>query len=551
MAENSDSAGDGRRPVTGAISENEPTPLHRNGVVFFRVWHEVPMNEERIVSFQSITKRFPGVVALDHIDLDIYRGETHVLVGENGAGKSSLIKILCGYHVPEEGKMVLDGELYAPRTPFDAIHAGIRVVYQEFNLLSNMTVAENVFFERLPSKRGIVDFDRLYAETEALLHDVGLDISPRTPLELLGVAQMQLIEIAKAIAYDSKLLVLDEPTATLTSNEIDKLFAIIGKLKAKGVTIIYISHRLKEIFDIGDRITTLRNGQRIDTVSARETSIPQVVRMMVGRDMESEYPFDETVQVGSPALGVADLRYNGGSHAISFDVHRGEILGIAGLVGSGRTETVRAIFGADKKESGALSLFGKPIEVSSPRDAIRHGICLLTEDRKDQGLVLDMACDENITITDISRISNFGLLDRTKERQVADQLIKDLEIRTPSARHVVRNLSGGNQQKIVIAKWLHRNAEVLIFDEPTRGIDVGAKYEIYMLLWQLAKAGKAIIVVSSDLPELLGICHRIVVFSNGAITGELPRVDFDQETILSYAYKGYVETEVSIAGVSS
>lgn len=509
------------------------------------------MSGERIVSFQGITKRFPGVTALDSIDLDIYRGETHVLVGENGAGKSSLIKVLCGYHIPDEGAMEFDGEPYSPKTPFDAIHAGIRVVYQEFNLLSNLTVAENVFFERLPARRGIVDFDRLYEETESLLHDVGLDISPRTPLELLGVAQMQLIEIAKAIAYDSKLLVLDEPTATLTTNEIEKLFTIIGKLKRNGVTIIYISHRLKEIFEIGDRITVLRNGRRIDTVDAKQTSIPEVVRMMVGRDMESEYPFDETVEIGEQALSVSEFRYPGGKHPISFDVRRGEILGIAGLVGSGRTETVRAVFGADEKETGTLSLFGRKIDVTSPRDAIRHGICLLTEDRKDQGLVLDMACDENITITDVSGISRFGLLDRGKEKEISEQMIEDLGIRTPSARQLVRNLSGGNQQKIVIAKWLYRNAEVLIFDEPTRGIDVGAKYEIYLLLWRLAKAGKAIIVVSSDLPELLGICHRMVVFSNGAVTGELPRAEFDQERILSYAYKGYVEAGSQAVGVHS
>lgn len=508
------------------------------------------MHSDQIVSFRGITKRFPGVTALDSVDLDITRGETHVLVGENGAGKSSLVKVLCGYHVPEEGSMVFDGDYYSPRTPLDAIQAGIRVVYQEFNLLSNLSVAENIFFERLPSNRGLVDFDKLYDESRELLVDVGLDIDPRTPLELLGVAQMQLIEIAKAVAYDSKLLVLDEPTATLTANEINKLFRLIEKLKSKNVTIVYISHRLKEIFQIGDRITVLRNGKKIETIPVTGTSIPEIVRMMVGRDMESEYPFDDSTEPGAIALEVNNMRYPGGRHDISFSARSGEILGIAGLVGSGRTETVRAIFGADRKESGSISLHRKRIEISTPRDAIANGICLLTEDRKDQGLILDMPCDANITITNLPAVSRLGLLDRDRERQVTEKMIADLAIRTPSTTQLVRNLSGGNQQKIVIAKWLNRKAEVLVFDEPTRGIDVGAKYEIYLLLSRLAKDGKAIIVVSSDLPELLGISHRIIVFSNGAITGEFRRDEFDQEAILSCAYKGYVENVDVSSGVT-
>lgn len=506
------------------------------------------MSPKRIVSFHGITKRFPGVTALDSIDLDIHQGETHVLVGENGAGKSSLVKILCGYHSADDGEMEFEGATYAPKSPQDAIHAGIRVVYQEFNLLSNLSVAENIYFERLPARRGVVDFNRLYKDSRSLLREVGLDIDPRTPLELLGIAQMQLIEIAKAVAYDSKLVVLDEPTATLTANEIEKLFAIIEKLKSNGVTIVYISHRLKEIFQIGDRITVLRNGRKIETVPVSETSIPRIVRMMVGRDMDSEYPFDDTVKVGEVALDIRNLRYPGGTHDLSFSVRRGEILGIAGLVGSGRTETVRALFGADKKEHGTVSLDGAEIEIASPRDAIQSGICLLTEDRKNQGLILDMPCDANVTITDLPAVSHFGLLDRGREREVAEKMIADLGIRTPSPAQLVRNLSGGNQQKVVIAKWLYRSAKVLIFDEPTRGIDVGAKYEIYLLLARLAEAGKAIVVVSSDLPELLGMCHRMIVFSNGAITGEFDRDEFDQERILSYAYKGYVETSHAPSG---
>ena len=504
------------------------------------------MNASAIISFDGITKRFPGVVALDSVNLEIRRGETHVLVGENGAGKSSLVKVLCGYHLPEEGSMKWFGKPYAPHSPLDAIHAGIRVVYQEFNLLSNLSIAENLFFERLPSRHGVVDFPRLFKESEGLLERVGLEIDPRTPVELLGVAQMQLIEIAKAIAYQSELVILDEPTATLTENEITKLFAIIRQLKSDGVTIIYISHRLAEVFEIGDRITVLRNGKVIGTKDVTDTSIPDIVRMMVGRDMESEYPFDDEVIPGDTSLSVEGLRFSGGKHEISFAARSGEILGISGLVGSGRTETVRAVFGADSRESGRVLLHGEELEIHSPRDAIRHGVCLLTEDRKEQGLILDMPCDANVTITNLSGISRFGILDTTRERTVADKLIQELSIRTPSASQLVRNLSGGNQQKVVLAKWLYRNAEVLIFDEPTRGIDVGAKYEIYLLLWELARAGKTIIVVSSDLPELLGICHRIVVISNGRISGELERRDFDQEKILSYAYAGYIEQTTSV-----
>lgn len=497
-------------------------------------------SDDNFLSIRGITKRFPGVTALKQVDMDIRKGEVHVLLGENGAGKSSLVKVLCGIYQPEEGELYFEGQPYQPSTPLDAMRAGIRVVYQEFTLLPNLSVAENIFFEHLPRNRSIVNFQKLYADSRELLSQVNLNIDPRTPVELLGVAQMQLIEILKALAFKSKVIILDEPTATLTSKEIDKLFEIIHQLKAKGVTMIYISHRLKEIYQIGDRLTVLRNGHKISTHAVDSITVPEIVKLMVGRTMESEFPFDDQVKVGEVAFSVDGLRYKHGRHDNSFHVHRGEILGIAGLVGSGRTETMRAIFGADPKETGQLELNGRKIKVKSPRDAIKNGICLLTEDRKSQGLILDMPCDANITITDLSQISNLGLLDRSEEKQHAERLIYDLTVRTPSAGQLVRNLSGGNQQKIVIAKWLFRNTEILIFDEPTRGIDVGAKYEIYLLLWRLAAAGKSVIVVSSELPELLGVCHRLLVFSNGKISGELNRDEFDEEKVLSYAYLEYI-----------
>lgn len=478
-------------------------------------------------------------MALKEVDLDIQAGEVHVLVGENGAGKSSLIKVLCGIYSPDEGHITYNGQSYTPRTPLDAIKAGIRVVYQEFNLLPFLSVAENIFFESIPRKRGFVDFKTLYRKSQELLDAVGLDVSPKTPVELLGVAQMQLVEIAKALSSESRVLVLDEPTATLTSREIDTLFKIINKLKSEGVTIIFISHHLEEVFMIGDRISVLRNGEMAGTHPISDISIPEIVKLMVGKTMDEEYLFRKEVQPGSTVLSVEDLQHTAQSPPLSFRVAQGELLGVAGLVGSGRTEAVRAIFGADSKYSGEIILNGRPVDIRSPRDAVNNGISLLTEDRKSHGLILDMPCHINITITDLPEVSSLGFMQEAKERNIASQHVDELRIKTPSLDQWVRYLSGGNQQKIVIAKWLFRDTDVLIFDEPTRGIDVGAKYEIYLLLWELAKRGKAIIIVSSDLPEMLGICHRMIVFSNGRIAGELDRKDFNQETILSMAYSGY------------
>ena len=493
-----------------------------------------------ILEVQGITKRFPGVVALEEVDLSIRRGEVHVLVGQNGAGKSTLVKLLCGIHSVDEGRIFYEGTPFIPRSTFDAMRAGIRVVHQEFNLLPFLSVAENVFFERLPRRLGLVDFRRLYEETERMLREVGLSVSPRTRVEELGVAQMQLIEIAKALSSQSKVLVLDEPTATLTPPEISRLFEIVARLKEKGVTIIYISHRLQEVFEIGDRITVLRNGRKVETLVAREASIPQIVKRMVGKEMGEEYPFRPEVPRGRELLRVEELRHRTSPHPASFTLRAGEIVGVAGLVGAGRTETMRALFGADPKVSGRVYREGREVTIRSPRDAVRAGICLLTEDRKAQGLILDMPCFANVTLTDLARVSRAGLLHNAAERADTAVLVEELAIKTPSVAQLVRNLSGGNQQKIVIAKWLFRQAEVLLFDEPTRGIDVGARYEIYTLLWKLAADGKGMIIVSSDLPELMGVSHRILVFSNGRMTGEVQRADFSQERILSLAYQEYI-----------
>ncbi len=496
--------------------------------------------QESILQIINLNKSFPGVKALDNINLDIHTGEVHALLGENGAGKSSLIKILCGIYQSDAGEIRYRGEEYAPQKTQDAIQAGIRVVYQELNLLSYLSVAENIFFERLPARAGLVDTRRLHRETQKMLDQVGLKISPRTPVDQLGIAQMQLVEIAKALSAESKVLILDEPTATLTTREIDRLFEIIRRLSRDGVTIIYISPRLREVFEIGDRVTVLRNGLKVDTRETSDVTIPEIVKMMVGREMESEFLYQENVKVGAEIFQVKDLVPQGVDNPISFSARAGEILGVAGLVGSGRTEALRAIFGADPKVSGDIFLDGKELRIKRPKDAVDGGICLLTEDRKEQGLILDMPCTVNTTLANLKDVSRSGLMNFSQEEQVATRYIDELDIKTPSVQKWARFLSGGNQQKIVLAKWLYRNARVLMFDEPTRGIDVGAKYEIYMLLWKLAGLGKAIIVVSSDLPELVGISHRLIVFSNGKISGELMRDEFDQEKILSLAYQEYI-----------
>jgi ribose transport system ATP-binding protein len=492
-----------------------------------------------ILKLRAVGKRFPGVIALRDVSLEIRRGEAHVLLGENGAGKSTLINLLAGIYAPDEGEIVFDGEPYRPRTPLDAYGVGIRVVHQELSMLSQLTVAENLLFESLPRRHGLVNFREMNRRAAELLQEVGLDIAPNIPVSRLGVAQMQLVEIAKALCYDSKLLILDEPTATLTSKEVERLFEILKKLKSKGVTILYISHRLQEIYDIGDTVTVLRDGQVVETRPLAGLAIADIVRMMVGRSIRDEDAFRDDVAVEGELLRVEGLKRNAGAPPASFAVRRGEIVGVAGLVGSGRTETMRALFGADPKIAGGVFIEGARVEINSPRDAVRHGLSLLTEDRKGQGLLLTLPCAVNITITDLAKISRIGLLQREVERRAASALVKELRIKTPSVQQLVGNFSGGNQQKVVIAKWLFRGSKVLICDEPTRGIDVGAKREIYDLLWALAAAGKGIIFVSSDLPELISICHRIIVFAQGKIVGELPRAAFNQQRILSLAYEEY------------
>ena len=495
--------------------------------------------DDPILTLKAVGKRFPGVVALRGVSLEIARGEAHVLLGENGAGKSTLINLLGGLYPADDGEITFDGKPYRPRTPTDAYRAGIRVVHQELSMLSHMTVAENLLFESLPQRHGLVNYRETNRRAAALLEEVGLNVAPTTVVSRLGVAQMQQIEIAKALCYESKLLILDEPTASLTSKEVERLFEILGRLKARRVTILYISHRLHEIYEIGDRVTVLRDGQLVATRPLAGLMIPQIVQMMVGRSIRDEHAFRENVQIAGEALRVEGLRRNAKSPEVSFRVGKGEIVGVAGLVGSGRTETARALFGADPKIAGDFWVEGERVEISSPREAVRAGLCLMTEDRKGQGLLLGMSCAENITITDLRKISSHGVLERDVERGAATKLVEELRIKTPSIDQTVRNFSGGNQQKVVIAKWLFRGSKVLLCDEPTRGIDVGAKAEIYDLLWTLAAEGRGVLFISSELPELIAISHRIIVFAKGRVVGEVARAEFDQHRILSMAYEEY------------
>ncbi|MEU1117493.1 MULTISPECIES: sugar ABC transporter ATP-binding protein [unclassified Streptomyces] len=491
-----------------------------------------------VLEVAEVSKAFPGVVALDGVRLDLVPGEVHALVGENGAGKSTLVKILAGTQRPDGGTMRLGGAPYAPGDVASAMRAGVQVVHQEFHLVPQLSVAENLFLRRLPRRHGFVDRRALHRDARELLAEVGLDVRPQTKVERLGIAQMQLLEIARTLHQECRVLVMDEPTATLTPRETERLFTLLRSLTARGTAVLYISHHLEEIFELADRMTVFRNGRHVVTRDVAGTAAAEVIRLMVGRDMEREYPPYVPRTPGPELLRAQDLTPRGGS-PVSFALHAGEVVGVAGLVGSGRTEMVRALFGADRAVGGRILVKGRPVRIRGPRDAVRHGISLLTEDRKGQGLVLDLPVSANLTLAATSRVSRAGLLRRRVEDRVAREVVERLRVRAPGVRTVVRTLSGGNQQKVVLGRWLLAGTDVLVVDEPTRGIDVGARYEIHQRLVGLAADGKALLVVSSDLPELLGICDRLLVFSRGRVAGEVARAGFDSSYVLELAYSGY------------
>ena len=489
---------------------------------------------------RGIVKRFPGVLALNGVDLEVRAGEVHVLLGENGAGKSTLTKTIAGVYRPDAGDMRLDGRPVHLRSPRDAQALGISTIYQEFNLAPDMTVADNVFLGREPLRvraLGIVDRGRLIRQTRDVLATLDAQIDPETLVRHLGVAQQQTVEIAKALSLDARLIVMDEPTAALTSREIERLFATIRHLTQRGVAIVYISHRLDEVKAIGDRATILRDGAYVATVPVASTSIDEMIRLMVGRDLKDKFP-KISAAPGDEALRVERLTRKGVLHDVSFSVRRGEILGLAGLVGSRRTETARAIFGADRLDSGRIFLRGIEVNVRTPADAIDNRIALVPEDRKRHGIFPSLPVRENITLSALGQFSRRGLLDVGRERRRAQEFVSSLRVATPDLERWVVYLSGGNQQKVVIAKWLNTNAEVFLFDEPTRGIDVGGKVEVYRLMGELISRGAAIVMISSDLPEILGMSDRILVMREGRVAGAFDRRDATEETILNCALRG-------------
>jgi len=505
---------------------------------------------DRLLVSTGITKSFPGVQALRQVDFDLCKGEVHALVGENGAGKSTLTRILAGVEIPDEGRMLLAGEPYEPTSRTDAEARGVRMVMQELNLIGNLSVAENIFIERLPNWLGLIDYRKLHDAAREAMAKVGLgEIDPSTPVKSLGVGRQQMVEIAAGLSRRCRVLALDEPTASLTDSEVELLFAQIRRLKADGVGIIYISHRIEEVLNIADRVTVLRDGKIVGTQTAGELSPETVIRMMVGRDLGNEClaPGGER---GPIALCVAGLTCGDRVRDVSFKAYRGEVLGIAGLMGSGRTETMRAIFGADTPQAGEVYLHGSdaPARIRKPRDAVRQGIALLTEDRKEQGLFLPLPVRANVSITRLRAVSRFDWIDPASERRVAGDYVESLGIKCSSVEQAVGHLSGGNQQKVVIAKWLYRDCDILIFDEPTRGIDVGAKFEIYRMLADLAGRGKAILFVSSDLKELMAICNRILVMSAGRVAGTFQRGGWSEEAITAAAFSEYVRTSGEAQG---
>ncbi|MBW0446214.1 sugar ABC transporter ATP-binding protein [bacterium M00.F.Ca.ET.228.01.1.1] len=494
-----------------------------------------PPECEDILQLKGVGKRFPGVVALDGINLDLRSGEVHAVCGENGAGKSTLMKIISGQYRTDDGVVTYQGKPVQFASALEAQAAGIAIIHQELNLVPHLSVAENIYLAREPKRGPFVDYRKLNADARQCLQRIGLNVSPTTLVGALSIAQQQMVEIAKALSLNARVLIMDEPTSSLTETETAQLFRIIKELRADGVAIVYISHRLDEMAGIVDRVTVLRDGRHIATSDFAATTINEIVARMVGRPLDDAYPPRESVPTDDILLRVQDLQRTGTFGPLSFDLRKGEILGFAGLMGAGRTEVARAIFGAERPDSGSIMLGDTPVSIGSPREAIRHGIAYLSEDRKKDGLALSMTVSANITLANIGGVSSRGFLRFADEASVAERYVRDLGIRTPTVRQVARNLSGGNQQKIVIGKWLYRGSRILFFDEPTRGIDVGAKYAIYGLMDRLAADGVGVVLISSELPELLGMTDRIAVFHEGRITAVLDTKQTSQQEILHYA----------------
>ena len=493
------------------------------------------MADAPLLEMRHIGKTFPGVVALEGVDFELRRGEVHILLGENGAGKSTLMKILSGAYQKSAGRIVLDGAEVEIKNPRHAQTLGISTIYQEFNLIPHLSVGENIFLGREPERLpGLIDQSAIFQAATRALRDLGLALDPRKLVKELRVAEQQMVEVAKALSLDARILIMDEPTAALTEHEIKELFATIRKLKGQGVAVVYISHRMEELFEIGDRVTVLRDGRTVGTYDVRGMSKSELIRLMVNRELTELFP-KERATPGAEVLRIEGLSTEGGLKDISFSLRRGEVLGLAGLLGAGRTELARAIFGLDKITSGTIYVNGEPRRIGSPRAAINSGLGFLTEDRKSQGLVLPLSVKENLCLSSVDKFSSWGVVDAEKERRAAGRYVEELRIRTPGLDQKVVFLSGGNQQKVVLSKWLCSEAEVFIFDEPTRGVDVGAKAEIYQLMNRLTASGVAIIMISSEMLEVLGMSDRVLVMRGGRIACEFSAAEATQEKILRCA----------------
>lgn len=500
------------------------------------------MSEKPLLRIERISKSFPGMRALDSVSMDLAAGEVHAIVGENGAGKSTLMKILSGVYVPDSGTIHLAGKQAHIGSPLQAQQLGISIIYQEFNLMPNLNVAANIFVGREPTRAGMIDEQRMHREARVLLSALEQDLDTRTLVADLSVARQQMVEIAKALSLRARVLIMDEPTSALTEHETDILLRVIRRLRAQGLAIVFITHRLDEVLSVADRVSVLRDGHLVETLPAAQVTKAGMIRSMVGRALADASPR----QGGERGAAVLEARHvdhvvsrQGGAplhlQDISLTLHRGEVLGLAGLVGAGRTELARLLFGADPASRGEIYIEGQRVQLRTPGDAIRHGIGLVPEDRKQQALILDLTVRENMTLPGLSRLSRYGFVSRVRERAEVRRYTQALRIKTTGSEQIVLNLSGGNQQKVILARWLSLNPRVLILDEPTRGIDVGAKAEIHALIGDLAAAGTGVLIISSELPEVLNLADRILVMWHGRLTGEFTRAEATQEKIMACA----------------